>query len=188
MTTRYQLPAALGGGEAPGRRIGARGDVQIEVPGVGKVTMPAKAVTEIPLPTRPEPEGEFFLWERPSSNLLPRCVLHRTAWGWAYVGGNAKGGGPYTWQDMATRIKPEDTLTLLVPDPYAIVGELPWRNAEAATEVNAAIGCACHGQPDGAPLIHDTVGESTATLDPATARAKAYALLTAANQAEAGHK
>lgn len=72
------------------------------------VDLPDDWTEPVPPPPPPvEPEGEFFVLERPnppdgSPRLAPRMMAHRTGFGWAVGGGN-KDGALLPWERFCER-------------------------------------------------------------------------------------
>lgn len=192
MTKRVKLPNALGGAEVDAivadplpMMIAGQPVAACHVPDVGWVAVPTSKLTDVPPPLPPEPEPGMYEVRRPGSSgqwLIQRCAAHPDAWRMA---GHE---GWLSWPEVL-QIIPGATVTRLVPAPEPVT--LPWSLGKRDRYEAQVWPAADSRGPTGNVCDRNTrygagVGsETTVNLTPAEARAKAYALLSAADQAEA---
>jgi len=175
--TLYKLPPLLGGGEIDAEEIWggcAGGQPEYRLAGSEIVILaprgtPFEPVTP-PLPPEPPP-GYYLVQEAPA--VAGFLAEHEEGYGWHV----ARSGVGLMWTDMCG-LWPDAVFTRLVP-ALEPVG-LPWSAMDRAVEVDAAVGCGCHGEEDGARLIRVAM-DTPKHFEPAEAREFGRALMTAAN-------
>lgn len=177
---RYRLPDVLGGGEFGGYVF--CGVATFEVPGVGRLMLPEDSVVEVASPLPPEPAVGEFVACGAAGNLLP--FFRRWDEGWGAVGGSDPRG--WTWAEICARAQERrgGPPVRLVPDPFAEPVELPWASQPYAQGLMRTV---VHLSSDG---VVDENGNGitgvAVAMPPEMARAKARALLAAADRAESG--
>jgi hypothetical protein len=169
---RYRLPEELVGVDYAASSIQG-GVATFEIPGVGRVMLPAESLTEVAPPLPPEPPvGSVVRAQAPGRESGGRWVFEHTDDGVWYTTAHDR---PYEWRDLRAGAP-----VLLVPDPFGEPVELPWRcnGVEVQqTRSDTGPGHLVHVSTKGASYGFDH-------LPPDRAREMARALWAAANAAE----
>jgi len=126
--TRYRLPEALGGGEVEGRLIrtgvsvgvGSWPVILAQVEGIGEISVPVSAVTEVKPPLPKEPPN--FSTVRIGSRAYVRYDLLPDELNW--YGSH----GRNSWAELVAKSMESTGFppVVLVPDPLAEPVKLPW--------------------------------------------------------------
>lgn len=184
MSTRYRLPDELGGHPVtvvqPHVADSGMRDVIVQLDGESfPAALPMTLLVEVVPPLPPEPPVGSIVAAGYADNPLP--IYRRWDEGWYAVGLQDGYSG---WAEICALSMERAGVAprLLVPAPEPV--ELPWRSEDGAVEVDAAVGCGCHGEEDGAHLIRVAM-DTPAHLEAAQARAFGLVLVAAADAAEA---
>lgn len=168
--TKYRLPEALGGGEVDVLHGMARDDgrVDCDVPEVGIVTVPFRALTEV---QPPEPPIGAFVHLASYYGLYERIDR-----GW--IDGTLTGGKAYEWETLV-RLNSGDTPVRLAPVPFVEPVKLRWEQGPVGVDF------APEGLGGGPHKVVVVAGDDARNITALVARDMAHALWAAADAAEA---